>query len=263
MEGMSWARFIKRSAYIGVILGLGVLARPESQSDRESSRHAHEDADCTLCHRLVASLEITADNPDPTQQCRCCHTRDDLLIVADAGGFHQDQSRPCGSCHLYHEPLTIMAGGRPFILPEHGTATCSTCHNAVESTSLLSEGHQVAAQLFHADDPALIELTASEKCLLCHSEERTTAVEGISALVIPRFSEQHMHPVGEVKRVTRSDGEMSLRRNFDPRLNLNGDRIECHTCHLLTSQTKNRLVELGSPRDLCFGCHEYQLAACP
>lgn len=255
---MSWARFIKCSACVVAIVGLGVLAKPESQSNRESSRHAHEDADCTLCHRLVASLEITADNSDPTQQCLRCHSRHDLHIAADAGGFHQNEHRSCGSCHLYHESLTIMAGGRQFMLPEHGTAECSTCHNALESTSSLSEGHQVAAQLFHADNPALIALTASEKCLLCHSEERTTAGEGISALAIPRFSERHMHPVGEVEPVTRSDGEMSLRRSFDPRLNLNGDRIECPTCHLLTSQSKNRLVELGSPRDLCLGCHEYQ-----
>ena len=242
-----------------IIIGVSLLGRAENDPSADAAASAHGNIECSLCQPLVASIDAPAGAAIvPTRQCRSCHEPGSQGKSELSNLFHQDPNRSCDGCHFYHDPARIVANGSPFVLSEPaGSVSCLACHNQSGSLAGLSEGHVKAAALFHSDNPALVGLTASQSCLLCHSENRTLQIDGVAVANVPRFDERHMHPIGEMTRSGLQSEGGTIRRSIDPRLRLFNNRIECQTCHSLTSQTRYRLVSFDRPQDLCLGCHTF------
>lgn len=259
-SGMTWIQKGLRYVVGAVVfVGVGVVARPEHDLERPQSNAAHAGMECSQCHQAVADIGSNLPATNPVLGCRSCH---DLAVNRDnrvAHEFHKDQSRQCNECHSFHETSVITAGGADFTFSKAmGTGLCAACHNEAGSLGALSEGHQVAAKIFHSNSDLLKGADASTACLICHSENRTVQIDGMPAGSVPQFSERHMHPLGEI----RVDGVIRngtrVRASRDPRLRLFNNRIECTTCHQLTAITKYRLVEFESQQQLCAGCHEFE-----
>jgi predicted CXXCH cytochrome family protein len=241
-----------------LVCGVAVFGRTDNAGAPVQATAGHSNMDCSVCHSLVASLDET-EVPSSTRSCRSCHgalsgSEDRLAAV-----FHRNQNRSCGDCHLFHETGMITAVGNVFAPTQSGgSEACAACHNETANTVALSPGHRLAAGLYHSNNPALAGLSASQTCLVCHADEQTVQVDGLELANIPRFSKHRMHPVGRVERHDEFRNGVRSRRSIDPRLSMYDDRIECSTCHQLTSVTKYRLIDLGSPRALCLGCHEFE-----
>ncbi len=91
---------------------------------------------------------------------------------------------------------------------------------------------------------------------MCHSNRGSNHFEGTEKDNMPRFSEMASHPYGiafKQDSVNRELPEGEL-ESFTPLL-IDG-RIECQTCHLLTSQTDNYLAGSGEYGELCTACHK-------
>ncbi len=259
MGRMRRSRFWSHGIVIVFVCGVGVFGRTDNIGAPATASNSHAKIDCSVCHSLVASLDETSVAPSPTQRCRSCHGKSDGPQNGLAAAFHQNPNRPCGDCHVYHEPGMISASGNVFAPSlSAGPDVCSACHDGTVRMDMLSEGHRQAAGLYHTNYPAMAGLTSSESCLLCHGEEQNLSVEGIDQANVPRFSSHRMHPVGQIERHADFRSGVRVRRDLDPRLQLYGGRMECQTCHQLTSVTKNRLIDLGSPRALCLACHEFE-----
>ncbi|MCX6836087.1 MAG: hypothetical protein NTW07_13350, partial [candidate division Zixibacteria bacterium] len=182
-----------------------------------------------------------------------------MAVFGLTAAFHENRNRSCGECHQFHEPGMIAGQGYVFDPARSGgPESCVACHDGNEKTAMLSEGHRMAADLYHSNLPEMIGLSASESCLLCHAEEQSVQIAGLEPTSVPRFSSHRMHPVGPVKHSGEFRNGVKVREVLDPRLRISDNRIECHTCHQLTSNTKNRLVDLGSPQALCLACHEFE-----
>ena len=236
-----------------------MLARTEDTGVPTTPGAGHAKIDCADCHSLVASLDETAAAPSPTRLCRSCHDLTGDKPVGLAAVFHENPNRSCGDCHLFHEPGMISASGNIFAPGQSaGPEVCSACHDGSSRMDALSEGHRLAAGLYHSNYAAMSGLTPSESCLLCHSEEQSITIDGLDAAAVPRFNRHRMHPVGPIERRADFRNGVRVRRELDPRLRLMGDRMECQTCHQLTATTKNRLIDLGSPQALCLSCHEFE-----
>ena len=257
---MNWTRKAFRFVIaVTVFIGVGVVARPEQNQNPRRGNSTHAGMDCARCHQVVADIGNNLPSRNPAGACRSCHdlATGQANIVAES--FHKDRSRQCNECHSFHETSVITAAGTDFTLsPKTGPGLCAACHNGAGSLGALSEGHLTAARIFHSNSGLLEDVDASTACMICHSENRTIQIDGLSVGSIPQFSERHTHPLGEI----RSSGVMKngtrVRADRDPRLHLFNNRIECTTCHQLTAMTKYRLVEFESQPQLCGGCHEFE-----
>lgn len=254
---MRWFRLMRQGSVVVIIIGVSLLGKAENGPSADATANAHGNIECSLCHPLAASIDASVGAAVvPTKKCRSCHEPGFRSKSELSGLFHQDSNRSCDGCHFYHDPARIVAEGRTFELSQPaGSASCLACHNQSGSVVGLSEGHLRAAALYHSDHPALAGLTASQSCLLCHSENQTLQIDGVAMASVPRFDEHHMHPIGEMKPGGQWSEGGTIRRSIDPRLRLFNNRIECQTCHSLTSQTRYRLVSFDRPQDLCLGCH--------
>lgn len=238
-----------------VLAGVGVIAQSEDH-DSSKSISAHKTLDCAQCHQVVASIGSTSPGPSPIQQCRTCHSVSSLSHGELGKTFHANPERACSECHSFHHTTRVTAADREFgFSAETGVALCAACHNSGGSVATLSPGHVEAARLYHSNSAILSGLNASQACLVCHSENRTTIVDGMKLSNMPRFSERHTHPVGEIRATSRGADGSTIRTEFDPRLQLFNNRMECQTCHQLTAQTRHRLVRFETPQALCNGCH--------
>jgi hypothetical protein len=241
------------------MLSVGVFAE-SSDHELPKNTSAHGRAECSTCHQVVASIGSTQPILTSVQQCRTCH--DPARLTTNkflAESFHQDPSRPCRDCHSFHESSTISATGTEFRFSQStGMALCVSCHSGNGSLSSLSEGHLIAAKLYHSNADVLSGLTASEACLVCHSENRTVQIDGLVVSAIPQFSERHMHPLGEIKSTGLMRNGTMIRPTIDARLHLFNNRIECQTCHQLTANTRYCLASFESREELCKGCHRFE-----
>lgn len=255
-EGMVWKNALSIVFFAAVVLaGVGVIAQSEDH-DITKSTSAHKALNCSQCHQVVASIGSTFPGPSPIKQCRTCHSTSSL-VQSDLGRiFHSSPERACSDCHSFHHTSAINAAGREFrFSTSSGRALCTACHTGRGDLANLSPGHELAAKLFHSNSEQLTRLTASQACMTCHSENRTVQLDGVSLLSTPQFSDRHTHPLGEVSFSKVGSQGTTIRKNIDPRLHLFGNRIECQTCHDLTSQSKYLLAGFDSPTALCNGCH--------
>ena len=259
MRRMKRSRLWRHGLVILLSCGVGVFGRTDNIGGPTTVSDSHANIDCAVCHSLVASLDEAATAPSPTERCQSCHGKSYGRQSGLAAAFHQNPNRPCGDCHLYHEPGMISAAGNVFSPTQSaGPDVCSACHDGTGRMDMLSEGHRLAAGLYHSNYPAIAGLTSSESCLLCHGEEQSLSVEGIVQANVPRFNSHRMHPVGPIGRYAEFRSGVRVRGKLDPRLQLFGNRMECQTCHQLTAFTKNCLVDFGSPEALCLACHEFK-----
>jgi predicted CXXCH cytochrome family protein len=257
---MSWIRKALRFVLAAtVFIGVGVVARPEQDQNRRRSNSTHAGMECALCHQAVADIGSNMPSRNPAGACRSCHglatSRGNIVTES----FHKDRSRQCNECHSFHETSVITAAGTDFTFStKAGAGLCAACHNDAGSPGALSEGHLTAAKLYHSNSDLLKDVDASTACMICHSENRTVQIDGLSVGSTPQFSERHMHPLGEIKSSGGMKNGTRVRTSRDPRLHLFNNRIECTTCHQLTAMTKYRLVEFESQQQLCNGCHEFE-----
>jgi hypothetical protein len=224
----------------------------------DTPRKDHSKIDCIYCHTPVA--DIASDEIpifDASKQCGNCH-RTRTSGKETQLTFHVTSSKNCTECHLFHETDRITAGNTSFKFRfdkrSSQMTVCSSCHGLGENPAMISEGHKRAAVLYHADYGQMAGLSPSQACMLCHSENASTN-EASEGLTIPQFREHDDHPMSV--KVVSGEGEPGNRIRFaiDPRLQLFNGKIECQTCHSLTSQSQGRLRDFASFTELCNGCH--------
>jgi len=218
---------------------------------------AHEKADCSGCHTFVASTG--SENFEPvnrSERCAGCHAD---VSGSSSLGFHGD-GRECLECHSYHETGNILASDRQFHFDFNSDRLkqqCQACHAERSRPINLSAGHRAAVSVYHSDSYQLSGLSSSQACLLCHSRTSKLAATDGSSVSPPRFSEHASHPVGLTVVPGSGRGQNKIRASVDSRIPLFSGRIECQSCHDLTSRTSFQLRELGSYSQLCRGCHEH------
>ncbi len=202
----------------------------------------------------TAARQLAADRAI----CLRCHAT--AIATTPAGlPFHADAQAPCVRCHRYHEPDVVQTGRGTLSLAslagvdrEH----CRPCHGAGARRERLSAGHLAAAAIYHGNAAALAPLSPSAACRACHDRDTASsdwlgAVEGQAIA----FAAHSSHPTEIRVRPGQPTAASWIREDIDPRLVLPGGRIECVTCHDLTSGTPDLLVAFERPRDLCLGCH--------
>jgi predicted CXXCH cytochrome family protein len=240
-----------------VTISLGVLASTPAQEQSSSQTHPHQSVQCGQCHELVASAAGAASLG---AACRQCHGSSEDSTSTVGIVFHAEESRDCLECHRFHEPESFTVGGEVFSFAgnrERARAHCATCHSSAGRHLDVSEGHQMAAEVFyHASTERLQGMTPSEGCLACHSWDGTTIAipEGNE---VPRFNEHASHPYGVTVRAGSGRGARRIRDELDTRLPLFGGHIECQTCHEITASTADYLRPYNPPTALCMGCHEF------
>lgn len=247
---------------LALVVLVGFVLLVHLSRARQDTKSPHEQADCTTCHVAVASIDDES-TPfiDPGTKCRNCHVRLDEL-KAPSLTFHSDGNRPCLDCHIYHTPDQVTVGDRKFHARASQTSQrslCSSCHGDGESTQSLSEGHRAAAGLFHSDYKLLAGISPSEACLLCHSEQvRADEITALATGETPTFSRHGNHPTGKTVVLGRQLANSRIRKSLDPQVRLFDGRIECQSCHSLSSAAKFRLLAGTDENTLCLKCHEME-----
>ena len=252
------ARTATELAVVAAVLSLmAFFIRPGEGG--EDLRKIHSGVDCTKCHAPVADIGGSDEIPDPGAQCSSCHTRESLNSNTRLP-FHLSTTRQCVECHSFHKPDIVTVRGASFHLRfqrQGSQALCGGCHAGSGDLNHLSAGHRKAAELYHSDNQILTGLTASQACLVCHSSSASMSSVGLSldGMEIPRFDD-HGHPI-EVAVVPGSgqDGNR-MRTTLDPRIPLFNQRVECETCHSLTSTSRHLLTGSMNTTELCQGCHQ-------
>jgi hypothetical protein len=170
--------------------------------------------------------------------------------------FHESPALRCQNCHSFHTPNAVQASSRTIKTGSKSDVYlghCVSCHEKSMKTASLSSGHREAVSFYHSNSQVLGMLSPSEGCMVCHANGRTSHFVRLEKGNQPRFSEMASHPYGiPYKRNEATDSPQT--EAFQPLL-ING-RIECQTCHRLTSQTADYLAGGGVSGDLCSSCHE-------
>jgi len=137
------------------------------------------------------------------------------------------------------------------------TPVCLSCHDSRGDLASLSPAHRKAAQLYHAQAAQLQNVSPSQTCLNCHSNQSSSSWQDQTDGAVIAFSEHASHPFGI--RVVPGAGDSSnwIARDIDPRLPLFDGRIECQTCHLLTAANDELMIPFPTKYDLCKGCHHH------
>ena len=240
------------------LVGLGLLVHLSKAKDQAQS--PHQTADCTICHVTVADIgDQSFASFDPSAKCRSCHLRLDSPSEPRLT-FHIDENRRCLDCHIYHSPDEITVGDRTFqgaSRRANRRALCASCHGVGEDPGRLSEGHRSAAGLYHSDYAVLAGLSPSEACMICHSDQsRSELVGSLSLTLTPTFSRHGNHPTGIPVILGRRFANSRLKASLDPDIRLFGGRIECQTCHSLSSTSEFHLIAGTDSNGICRKCHE-------
>jgi predicted CXXCH cytochrome family protein len=247
-------------ACVAVLLSVVLLVIPSGEAG-DFRASSHKDISCTTCHSIVADVDGAAfPVPDFSLRCRGCHTRMEEVDKRTGLTFHTRNPRPCVECHSFHKPEALLAGDRLFVMSYSSQSRltgCYACHGQSENTSNLSPGHLAAARIFHTDYKLVSGFSPSELCLVCHAENASIPAdvlpEGSSA---PKFSDHSNHPVGVPVMLGGGSGQARIRTEIDVRLRLFTGRIECQTCHSLSTPNRGHLVSFKTKADLCLGCHQ-------
>jgi predicted CXXCH cytochrome family protein len=233
----------------------------ESLTSSQATSPAHQTLDCRQCHSgSSARTGSTSPTVDDTR-CRACHGKK-LAAGADVLGFHAKAGgRSCLGCHSFHEPGTVTTNRGTLVLDSLqnlNTDHCLSCHDGKGPLTALNEAHLAAARLYHEQAASLAEISPSQACLNCHSNSAATSWQAAHGQDVLAFSEHATHPF-EVEVVPgRGDFAHRIRKEIDPRIPLFEKRIQCQTCHQLTSDTEDLVVALPTTQDLCLGCHQFR-----
>jgi hypothetical protein len=242
---------------LAMLIAMVILFRPGQTEDKPTEQHSN--IPCSKCHEIMAQLNYEGfSTANINDQCRSCHR-----IVADNTDgiqleFHRDPKRNCLNCHSFHHSVQLKAGQREFRFEytnRNLRTLCGTCHGADKSITNLSAGHKEAAKLYHSDHQYLSFLSPSEACLLCHGTEAMVDRNTADISNPPRFNQHKGHPLGVPVTAGSGNGGYGVRQEIDSRLVLYNNRIECQTCHSITSETSDLIAGYTEGSELCTGCH--------
>ena len=232
---------------------------PAAAGSRNPAEHSQ--TDCAQCHSLIAQT----DNSDPTtvnlsSRCRDCHGTLTEIDNQPATTFHKNPDRPCTDCHFFHDTEMLTVAGTIFRFDFEGNSAafqCYACHTDGMSLGNLSPGHQLAKKLYHTDSRLMTTLSPSETCMACHTSGSAVAAVEMNGLTPPRFSQHATHPLGVTVLPGSGNVTNQIRQQLDTRLPLHDGRVECQSCHSLTSKTAKNLINFDNTYDLCLGCHQH------
>lgn len=260
----------KHHRHIAIVTALAVpliivisLASPRAVSNRPGG---HDEIACSQCHQLFASVSTSFQDIDLSVQCKRCHKVQAAGASDSPLTFHDDTERSCLTCHSFHHTEQVSARGRIFsfdFTSSRQQGQCFSCHGANQDLSALSSGHRRAAQVFHSDSRITAVLSPSEACLICHSQSRMASDATLNEMISPRFEEHGSHPVGMKVRAGSGQPGNRIRSHIDGRIALFGGKIECQSCHSLSSSAPHRLVAFENESDLCRSCHEISRSISP
>jgi len=241
--------------FVSILLISAALAGGES-----GTTVTHDQTACPTCHSLRADISPSSEpRVDFDRQCRKCHSGTLSNPIPDSLGFHFDQERACLDCHSFHDPTMISVAGQSFRLEFHNVLLrfqCGTCHNQKGDLAKLGNGHRQAATLYHSDLPLLTSMSPSDRCLICHSKRSVPLPIPESEVAPPRFAEHASHPFGVPVKPGEGSSGGRLRLEIDPQITLYDGRIECQSCHCLTTGNAQLLImSEQAPTPVCLGCH--------
>lgn len=256
-------RFVSRIhrglIFAGVLLSGFAVGDNYGEGQVRTELAAHRAIDCSECHRLIASTEEI--HPGPTElwrKCEDCHDRS-ALAAGDSLQFHRSSSRPCTDCHSFHSTSRITAGQVlfRFRFREAGIKNlCLPCHANGKEVDRIGAAHREAAvTVYHRDYEYLQDVSPSEACLICHSNQVAGFLVSSLEQRPPRFNPHASHPLGRPMIAGHSPGGYSERLPDNDAVRLVEGRIECQTCHDMTSPQPKLLPVLGPETDLCTTCH--------
>ena len=238
-------------------LGLAIEFFPARTGPNGTSGHAQ--IACANCHEMLAQVDDEGYSFGIIEQrCRSCHMIIDEKNENFRLSFHSNRARRCLDCHIFHNSAELKAAGKEFKFQYANTNLqniCGTCHGADRNLSNLSAGHREAAKLYHSDYQYLSSLSPSEACLLCHARGATVDRNMINLSDIPSFNRHQGHPLGVRVVGNAGDGGYTVRAEIDAGLQLFNGRIECQTCHSLTSSNQALTAAFNDASELCTGCH--------
>lgn len=258
-----WPRLL--SALAVFIIGLSTAT---SSTDRQNSPlavtadqaarpRAHQQAACRSCHwQAVPAGSTDSTGASDVNRCQSCHLDATTTPGSLSGTFHGQTDKTCTQCHSFHETAKLVVGDRQFALPSENAARfqCQACHTTAGSLTNLSEPHRKAAvDFYHADNGMRPDGSPSQSCLTCHAGGTHAASRftgSRQAIAINTFAS---HP--NECEITSSQNR-SFKNPIDSRIPLFEDKIQCQSCHSLTSGIRNSLVEFSTPYGLCLGCHD-------
>ena len=163
------------------------------------------------------------------------------------------------SATVFHQPATVQTAVGQVDLGDGGNMNqghCRSCHSPEGSLRNLDSAHRQAATLYHAQAARLADVSPSAACLRCHDQgSQSSWMQAVAdeALV---FNPHASHPYGVPYRPRATRGNWQLARVVDHRIPLFEGKVECQSCHLLTSGTENLLIPFPSRTELCLGCHQ-------
>ncbi len=239
-----------------MIVGLS-LATLSWAGDVGQEPEAHQTATCSLCHQQGAMADGVR-SPGAQNPCLSCHRADPHNRITPVNT--QTNQKTCLSCHKFHDtgkmktPDGLLASDSPSM----SSGYCRGCHNPEGDLSRVSAAHRTAARLYHTAGKELTRESPSASCLRCHAAGSGSPWQTATGARIIAFNPHASHPYGVMVIPGAGNTNDHIRWQPDQRLPLFDGRMECQSCHLLSSGTKDDLVAYENPYDLCLGCHQHE-----
>lgn len=232
------------------LLWIGFLA--DSVNSDENNSHA--DLKCATCHSIQKKLQVKR------KICLTCHFSIQDNNYLELLNFHKDDNRLCTDCHSFHDTKYLHADSVKFQFDfslESSTATCFACHQTNSFLSNLSDGHQEARKLYHSELPTEYSMTPSQTCMACHANNQNDFELTFNVDDMPVINNHASHPY-EIE-IVRGEGNSNnhIKSEIAPNIKLFDNRIECQTCHTLTSENEFLVSNSENQSDFCTGCHEH------
>jgi predicted CXXCH cytochrome family protein len=257
MRRIPWIEGIGDIIALAALIAIAILFHT-GQTENKPNEH-HSNIPCSKCHEVMAQLNYEGfSTARINSQCYSCHRIVEENMTGFRPGFHRDTKRSCLDCHSFHKSAQLTAGERQFNFDYSNSklaALCGTCHDVDKEIANLTAGHREAAKLYHSDYQYLSYLSPSESCLLCHAAGAVIDRSVADIANPPRFNQHKGHPLGVPMVPVSGNGGYGVRNEIDSHLVLYNNRIECQTCHSLTSNKNNLIAGFSDSSELCTGCH--------
>ena len=213
----------------------------------------HSEIACGDCHKMLANIDCELPGDALGAACNDCHSGQKSLLSDGLLPFHSKSSRNCIDCHSFHETGEITVGNQSFNYSGVSQVRflCQTCHNS-SGLENLSQGHRMAAELYHLDSHILLSQSPSATCQQCHARARSQKADSGDIITAIHINSSASHPIG-IKAVPKVKESRPNSASFD--IPLLDSRLECQSCHRLNSGSKMSLMSTSQQYDFCLSCH--------